>query len=117
MKLLYKLRNVRYGFRGLHRIWKTEVQFPAQVVIVLVLLLLGILVRLPAVEFTILLIAAFLALGSEVLNTTIERLCDRLEPGHDERIADIKDMAQAFVYVASIPVVVVAVLFLGPRLF
>src|SRR3989338_4429860 len=116
MKMLYKLRNVQHGFRGLYRVWSTEVQFPFQVLILVALLCLAAYVQLPPIEFAILLIAAFLALASEVANTALERLCDRLEPGHDERIAEIKDMSQAFVYVASIPVVVIVVLFIAPRL-
>ena len=116
MKMLYKLRNVQHGFRGLYRVWSTEVQFPFQVLILVALLCLAAYVQLPPIEFAILLIAAFLSLASEVANTALERLCDRLEPGHDERIAEIKDMSQAFVYVASIPVVVIVVLFIAPRL-
>ena len=115
--MLYKLRNVQHGFRGLYRVWSTEVQFPFQVLILVALLCLAAYVQLPPIEFAILLIAAFLSLASEVANTALERLCDRLEPGHDERIAEIKDMSQAFVYVASIPVVVIVVLFIVPQLF
>jgi diacylglycerol kinase (ATP) len=47
------------------------------------------------------LIACLLAvLAVELLNTSIEKLCDRLAPQPDERIGTVKDMGSAAVFAA-----------------
>ena len=48
-------------------------------------------------------IAAYLILLSiEILNTAIERLCDRVTKEHDEDIKAVKDMASAAVFMAIV---------------
>lgn len=41
-------------------------------------------------------------LMAEIFNTTVEALCDYLQPGHDERIKQIKDMAAGATLIAIV---------------
>jgi diacylglycerol kinase (ATP) len=54
-----------------------------------------------------------LLLAGELFNTAVEQLCDIVEPGHDERIGAVKDVAAAAAGVAMwfwlLVVVIVAV--------
>jgi diacylglycerol kinase (ATP) len=44
--------------------------------------------------------ALFLVLAVELLNTAIEKLCDRLHPEHDTQIGYVKDLGSAAVLAA-----------------
>lgn len=46
-------------------------------------------------DFSIVFLATGLMLVAEIFNTTIEALCDFLEPKHNEKIGIIKDIAAA----------------------
>ena len=48
-------------------------------------------------DFSIVLVASGLMLVAEMVNTAIEGLCDFMEPGHNEKIGIIKDVAAATV--------------------
>ena len=48
-------------------------------------------------DFSIVLVATGLMLVAEMVNTAIEALCDFVEPGHNEKIGIIKDVASAAV--------------------
>jgi diacylglycerol kinase (ATP) len=47
------------------------------------------------VDFLLILIVTGMMIASEIFNTTIEAICDYLQPEHDPRIGKIKDMAAA----------------------
>ena len=46
-------------------------------------------------DLAVVAVATGLLLAGELFNTAIEQLCDIVEPGHDERIGAVKDVAAA----------------------
>ena len=78
-------------------------------------LILGL--KLDRVDASIILICCFMVIGFEVLNTSIEKLCDFVEPNFDKRIGAIKDIAAGAVSIVCICAVVVGVLIYKPYLF
>lgn len=54
------------------------------------------------VEVVAVVLAAGLLLVTELLNTALEELCDRVESGYDERIGRIKDIGSAAVLTAFV---------------
>ena len=69
------------------------------------------LTRPPPVWWALLLAAAFLVLLTELINTAIEALCDRVELGNDPLIERAKDCAAGAVLMAAGTAVVVAAAF------
>ena len=59
------------------------------------------------VDFAMILLATGLVLTAELLNSAIEALCDFLEPGENEKIGAIKDIAAAAVGISIVVWVVV----------
>ena len=116
MKLWKKVRQISHGWNGILIAWDKEVQFPYQVGLVALALSLALLLRVGMSEFLILLVALTLALVAELFNTTVEVLCDKIEPSHDPHIGKIKDLGAACVIVAGIPSIVVTIWILLPRL-
>lgn len=61
------------------------------------------------VDFAMILLATGLVLTAELLNSAIEALCDFLEPGENEKIGAIKDVAAAAVGIRIVVWLVVVV--------
>jgi len=49
------------------------------------------------VDFLLILIVTGVMIAAEIFNTTIEAICDYLQPEHDPRIGKIKDMSASAV--------------------
>ena len=67
-----------------------------------------------AVEWALLGLAIGLVGAAEALNTAVERLCDFVQPAHDARVRDIKDLAAGGVLLASLAAAGVGLAVLGP---
>ena len=85
------------------------------VVVVVALAAAGILLRLPAPEIAILVLAGTLLLAVETLNTALEMLCDYVQPEHSSKIGKIKDVAAGATVVTEIGGALVAAVLLGPH--
>jgi diacylglycerol kinase len=65
-------------------------------------------------SWAILLICIGFVLGAEVINTSIEKLADRVEASPDDDIRDVKDTAAAAVLLVSILAAVTGIIVLWP---
>ncbi|MCR4325767.1 MAG: diacylglycerol kinase, partial [Patescibacteria group bacterium] len=103
MKIFRKVGDIRNGFRGLCIVWREEWHFAYQIALATAGLLLAWL--LGATPFTLVILFSFgcLVLAAEVINTAVEDICNKIEPDFDPKIGAIKDMAQAFVILCSMP--------------
>jgi diacylglycerol kinase (ATP) len=110
MKLLRKANDIMNGLRGLKLVWKEEWHFRYEIAAVILGICIASALGMSPLEFVLLLSFGILALASEVANTAIEDVCNRITKEHDSRIGAIKDMAQAFVILCGIPFVALFVL-------
>src|SRR5512147_2681886 len=95
-KSFHPMRKLRIVFSGLRYAILNE----SSVVIELILsavVLTGCFYYRQWLDFSIVLVATGLMLVAEMVNTAIEGLCDFVEPGHNEKIGIIKDVASAAV--------------------
>ncbi len=73
----------------------------------------GLLIHLDAYEWLAFTICIAMVISSEIFNSAIEKLCDRVNEEEDERIKTIKDLSCAAVFLAclgSLAVCVICVL-------
>jgi diacylglycerol kinase (ATP) len=77
------------------------------ILVVVALAVGGILLRLTGVEIAVLVLAGTLLLAVETLNTSIEMLCDVVQPEHDARIGKIKDVAAGATAITEIGAAIV----------
>jgi len=89
---------MRYAWRGIKYVWKTQKSFRWQIII-------GIIANLILWNSTVLILTA-LILSLEVLNTAIERLCDFVHPKLNNAIGLIKDISAGSVLVSCIIAVI-----------
>jgi diacylglycerol kinase len=76
----------------------------------------GALLRVTLTEWRLLLIAVFVVLIAEVINTAIEFLTDLASPEHHPLAAKAKDAAAGAVLLAAVLAFLIGVLVLGPKL-
>jgi diacylglycerol kinase (ATP) len=87
------------------------------IVVVIALAAFGVLLRLSTVEIAALVLVGTLLLAVETLNTSIEMLCDVVQPNHDPRIGKIKDVAAGATGVTEIGGAIVVVILLWPHVW
>jgi diacylglycerol kinase (ATP) len=89
-------RKLRVAFSGLHYAIVNESSVAVEIILS-ALVLAGCFYYRQWLDFSIVLVASGQMLVAEMVNTAIEALCDFVEPGHDEKIGIIKDVASAAV--------------------
>ena len=86
-------------------------------VVVIALAAVGVLLRLSSVEIALLVLVGTLLLAVETLNTSIEMLCDYIQPLRDPKIGKIKDVAAGATAVTEIGGAIVVAILLWPHLW
>ena len=91
---LNPMRKLRVVFSGLRYAILNESSVAIEIILSS-LVLTGCFYYRLWLDFSIVLVASGLMLVAEMFNTAIEALCDFVEPGHNEKIGIIKDVASA----------------------
>ena len=116
MKIIRKFADARHGWRGLRAVWREEWHFKYQVAFATSAFLIAFFLGAYAYELVLLFCTLCITLASEVINTAIEDVCNRIQPEFEEAIGAIKDMAQAFVILSALPSLAVFLWIVLPRL-
>ena len=93
---LNPMRKLRVVFSGLRYAILNESSVAIEIILSS-LVLTGCFYYRQWLDFSIVLVASGIMLVAEMVNTAIEGLCDFVEPGHNEKIGIIKDVASAAV--------------------
>ena len=95
-------KSTTYAFNGVIKLLKNERNFNIQVVVTFILTIVGFYFNINTTEWVLQLLCCGLILALEALNTAIEKVCDFINPEHDKRIGDIKDISAGAVFIVSI---------------
>ena len=87
-----------------------------QFLLAIATIILGFFLHLDSTEWLMVIVCIGLVLTSEIVNTSIEKLCDVVNPEYDKRIKDIKDMAAGAVLMAALAAFIVATIIVLRRL-
>lgn len=104
------INSFTYAIRGLRTVWNEEHNFRTEVVAGALVLISIFYFNFSLLESALLVFAVTLVLVSEIINTVVEDLCNKVEPSHDPIIAKIKDASGAFVLLSALGSLVIAVL-------
>ncbi|MDY3617528.1 diacylglycerol kinase family protein [Agathobaculum sp.] len=106
--------SFQHAFRGLGLCIHGERNFRVHMVAAFYVTIFALMGRASAVEGAILCVCFGLTMGAELMNTAIERLCDKQASGYDGMVRNAKDIAAAGVFVCALACVAVGLcLFLG----
>lgn len=97
------------AFRGVAHCMQTERNFRIHLSVAAYVGVFALIGNLPSVQLAILCLCFALMLGAELMNTAIERLCDRNARGYDGVVRDAKDIAAGAVLICALFCVVIGV--------
>ena len=115
--IIKMLRSFRYAGRGVAFALSHENNFRYHMIATLGTLVTGWLTSFTPTEWCIVLLLIGMVYASEIFNTAIEKLMDKLHPGLDPEVGLIKDLAAGAVLVVSITAAVVGSIILFGKLF
>ena len=84
-----------WSMAGIKAAWKHELAFRSQVVVIAIMLPIGFWLGRTAVEWALLLGSCMLVLITELLNSALEAIVDRIGPEYHELSGRAKDLGSA----------------------
>ena len=107
----------RYTFAGLQSAWKNELAFRGEVVVVAIMLPLAIWLGRSATERALLIASLLLILLTELVNSALEAVVDRIGPERHELSKRAKDLGSAAAFVAMVTAALVWIIITCDRFF
>jgi undecaprenol kinase/diacylglycerol kinase (ATP) len=106
-----------YAFHGLWYALRTQRNVPVHVTIASLAILMGIVLRISAVEFAMIFVAIAGVFIAEMFNTVFELCVDLASPEYHPLAKTAKDVAAGAVLLSAILSVVIGLFVLGPHLW
>ena len=106
-----------FAFYGLFLFIKKERNGKIQFAIAVLAIACSIALQISAQQWIIVLLCIAAVLSLEMLNSTIEKLCDLIHPGYHPTIKIIKDVAAGAVLWTSIISAIIGVIIFLPKIF
>ena len=111
-----RIQSFQHAFRGLVNLLQYEHNSRIHFVVAIIVIIAGVLLKITSAEWLTIIIVIGLVFITELINTAIEQLADKVEPEFDPIIKKVKDYAAASVLVASIVAVIVGSIIFIPKI-
>lgn len=111
------IKSFTYAFRGLVKIFREEQNLQIQSAVGLAVVVLGLIVKLNVIEWSIIILVIGSVILMEIANSALERVTDILKPRIHDYVKEIKDIMAAAVMVSSLASIVIGLLIFWPHLF
>lgn len=111
------LKSFGFAFQGIKFLLKNERNFKIQFVVFLTVNTIAFSFHISKNEWIAVLICCLSVLSLEGVNTSIERLCNEIEPHFNPRIKIIKDTAAGAVLISSIFSVIIGLIVFFPYFY
>jgi len=105
--LAHILKAVLWSMAGIKAAWKNEQAFRWEAAIVLLMMPVGLWLGRTAVERALLIVCSMSILITELLNSAVEAVVDRIGPERHESSKRAKDMGSAAAFISMITAAVV----------
>lgn len=116
----WKKQNFFKAFKnslnGIFYTLKKERNIKIQLIIGILAVVLGVLLKISLIEWTILVITMFIVIVSELINTAIENTVDLITTEYNEKAKIAKDVAAGAVLIAAMNSVIVGILIFGTKI-
>jgi len=118
----HKLHNdnfieaLKNAISGLVYTIKTQLNIKRQLAIAIFVIAMGILFKIPKIEFVFLIFSIALVIFAETINTAIETVVDMYTEKYNEKAKIAKDVGAGAVLVCSINSIVIAILVFAERI-
>ena len=119
----HKLHNdnfldaLKNAISGLVYTIKTQLNIKRQIAIAVFVIALGLILKIPKIEFMFLIFSIALVIFAETVNTAIETVVDMYTEKYNEKAKIAKDVGAGAVLVCSINSIVIAIIIFAERIF
>ena len=110
------INSFKYAFTGIKTSFKTEQNMKVHILIMLLVILAGIILKIDALDWIILIIMISLVISAELFNTTIETVVDMITKEKNEKAKIAKDVAAGAVLVLAIGSVIIGFIIFIPKI-
>ncbi len=111
------LHSFKYAFAGIKHAIHNHQNMKIHLVASIAALLLALILRIPGVEFLLVIFAIMFVIFAEMVNTAIEEMTDLITTEHRQQAKVAKDIAAASVLIASLFSIIVAIVIFLPPLW
>lgn len=110
-----RIKSLKFAIKGFWLLMTTEHSIMVQMAIGVLMSLVGWWLDISATEWILQVLAIGLVLVAESLNTAVEKICDFIHPGYDDRIGFIKDISAGAVTFAAITAIIIGLIIYLPK--
>jgi diacylglycerol kinase len=111
-----RLSAFSFAVRGLFTAFAQETHIKIHGLFTLIVINLGFYFHIKNIEWFMVLTCITIVISLELVNSALERLCDRLIPEKDSKVKYVKDVAAGAVLVASIFSIIIGLMVFLPYL-
>lgn len=112
-----RIKSFTYAFNGLKIFFTTQHNAWIHIVAALLVVISGYVFKISVTEWYVIIFAIAFVIMSEMFNTAIEFLCDKVSKEIHPTIKKIKDISAAATLIAAIAAVVVGLMVFVPKVF
>jgi len=112
----HQIINFGYAIEGIIYNFKTQVHFKFHILALLVVIFLGIIFSISALEWAIIILVSSVVIGAEAINTAIEETCNLLHPDLHPKARLAKHCAAAGVLIIAIGAVLIGLIIFIPKI-
>ncbi len=116
MKSPTRSQSFGFAFRGIAVLIRSQTNARIHLLATCIVVAGGVLFKLTALEWCLIILAMMLVWATEAINTAIEGLADTVTQQVDARIEKAKDVAAAAVLISAMGAVVLGLLIFGSRI-
>lgn len=110
------MKRFIHAINGLVSAIRSEVNMRIHIIVSVLVCIAGFYFQISSVEWIVLVLCIVLVISFELINTSIEELCNMVQPEQHPIIKKVKDIAAAAVLVAATGSVVAALIIFLPKL-
>ncbi len=111
------IKSFGWAFNGLKDCILHEKNFRIQYVLAFLVIVAGLFLGLSATEWMIILLCFALVLSFEIINSSIEKLCDLVYPDFNLTIKKVKDMSASAVLLSAIISFIIGCIIFLPKIY
>ena len=110
------LKIFHYAFRGVYLAVKIDRNAKIQIAVALAVLLLAFVLRVSVIEFLFVIVASFLVIILELINTALEKTMDFIHQDYHPEIGMIKDILAGAVWLTAVMSLVIGLTIFLPKI-
>ena len=112
-----RLKSFKYSFNGLKILFREEHNSRIHLTTAIIVIGVSILFEIEKSEWLAIILSIGLVFSFEIINSSIENLCDFISPEKHQAIKKIKDLSAAAVFVSTLTALIVGFIIFIPKLF